>query len=190
MGFVELGMGLIPAGGGSTEMARRAAEADPGGTWGDAFPAFARRFESIATAAVSTSAAEARGMGLLRPEDAISIDPDRVIADAVTIARGLLETGYRPALERPVRVLGRRGLAAAESLTHNQLAGHFMSEYDRLLALELARVMSGGDVGEGTQVSVAYMHDLEREAFLRLLGDPRTRDRIRGFLRTGKPVRN
>lgn len=129
-------------------------------------------------------------MGLLRPEDAISIDPDRAIADAVTIARGLLETGYRPALELPVRVLGRRGLAAAESLTHNQLAGHFISEYDRLLALELARVMCGGDVGEGTQVSVAYMHELEREAFLRLLGDSRTRDRIRGFLRTGKPVRN
>ena len=190
MGFVELGMGLIPAGGGSTEMARRAAERDPGGTWSDAFPPFAQYFEAIATAKVSTSAADARRLGLLRPHDGISADPDRVVADAVTVARALVETGYRPALERPIRVLGRRGIAAAESLTHNQLAGGYVSAYDRELALALAHVMCGGDVAEGSEVSADHLLDLERETFLRLLGQAKTRDRIRGFLRTGKPVRN
>ncbi len=190
MGFVELGMGLIPAGGGSTEMARRAAERDPGGTWSDAFPAFAQAFEAIATAKVSTSAADARRLGLLRPQDGTSADPDRVVADAVTVARALAETGYRPSLERPIRVLGRRGIAAAESLTHNQLAGGYVSAYDRELAVALARVMCGGDVAEGTEVSADHLLDLERETFLRLLGQAKTRDRIRGFLRTGKPVRN
>ena len=190
MGFVELGMGLIPAGGGSTEMARRAAERDPGGTWADAFPAFAAAFEAIATAKVSTSAADARRLGLLRPEDGISADPDRVIADAITVARALAETGYRPPLDRPIRVLGRRGIAAAESLTHNQLSGGYVSAYDRELAVSLARVMCGGDVPEGTEVGADHLLDLERETFLRLLGQAKTRDRIRGFLRTGKPVRN
>jgi 3-hydroxyacyl-CoA dehydrogenase len=190
MGFVELGMGLIPAGGGSTEMTRRAAERDAGGTWADAFPAFAQVFEAMAGAKVSSSAAEAGRLGLLRAEDGVSADPDRVVADALTVARALAETGYRPPLERPIRVLGRRGIAAAESLTHNQLAGGYVSAYDRELALALARVMCGGDVAEGTEVSAEYLLDLERETFLRLLGQPRTQDRIRGFLRTGKPVRN
>jgi len=190
IGFVELGMGLIPAGGGSTEMARRAVEQNPGGTWGDAFPSFARTFELIATAKVSTGARDARRMGLLRGEDGVSADPDRVVADALTVGRALLETGYRPPLERSVRVLGRRGIAAAESLTHNQLAGRYISGYDRELALALARVMCGGDVAEGTEVSADHLLDLERETFLRLLGQAPTRDRIRHFLRTGKPLRN
>ncbi len=190
MGFVELGMGLIPAGGGSTEMARRAAERDPGGTWGDAFPVFAQIFEAIATATVSTSAADARRLGLLRPEDGISADPERVLADAVSVARALAETGYRPPLERPIRVLGRRGIAAAETLTNNQLAGGYISAYDRELAVTLARVMCGGDVAEGTAVGAEHLLDLERETFLHLLGQAKTRDRIRHFLRTGKPLRN
>lgn len=190
MGLVELGVGLIPAGGGTTEMARRAAERNPGGTWGDAFPAFAATFETIATARVSTSAAEARRLGMLRAEDGITADPDRVLADAATVARSLAETGYRPPLDRPIRVAGRRGIAAAESLTHNQLAADYISAYDRELALALARVMSGGEVAEGTEVAPGYLLDLERETFLRLLGRQETRDRIRHTLRTGKPLRN
>ena len=190
VGFVELGMGLIPAGGGSTEMARRAAALNPGGAWGDAFPAFARAFEAIATAKVSSGAEDARRLGLLRAEDAISIDPDRIVADALTVGRALLETGYRPPAERPIAVLGRRGIAAAESLTWNQLAGGYISEYDRELALSLARVMCGGDVAEGTEVDADHLLGLERETFLRLLGQAKTRDRIRHFLKAGKPLRN
>ncbi len=190
IGFVELGMGLIPAGGGSTEMARRAAAANPGGTWGDAFPAFARAYEAIAAAKVSTGAEDARRLGLLRPEDGVSVDPDRVVADALTVARSLLETGYRPPVERPIPVLGRRGIAAAESLTWNQLSGGYISEYDRELALSLARVMCGGDVAEGTEVDAEHLLGLERETFLRLLGQAKTRERIRHFLKAGKPLRN
>jgi 3-hydroxyacyl-CoA dehydrogenase len=190
VGLVELAVGLIPAGGGSTEMAHRAAARDAGGAWADAFPAFAAAFETIATAKVASSAAEARRMGLLREADGISADPDRVTADAVSVACALAETGYRPAIERPIRVLGRRGIATAEVLTNNQLAGGYISPYDRELALALARVMCGGDVAEGTEVSVDHLLDLERETFLRLLGQPKTRDRIRHTLRTGKPLRN
>jgi 3-hydroxyacyl-CoA dehydrogenase len=189
-GLVELGVGLIPAGGGSTEMARRAAELNPGGTWGDSFPAFAAAFETVATARVSTSAAEARRLRLLRAEDGITADPDLVVADAVAVARTRAETGHRPPLDLPIHVAGRRGIAAAESLTHNQLAAGYISAYDRELALALARVMSGGDVAEGTEVAAQHLLDLERETFLRLLGQPKTRDRIRHTLRTGKPLRN
>jgi 3-hydroxyacyl-CoA dehydrogenase len=87
-------------------------------------------------------------------------------------------------------VLGRRGIAAAESLSYNQLVARQISEHDRRLVLELARVMSGGDVAEGTLVSEAYLLDLEREAFLRLLSERLTRDRIRHTLKTGRPLRN
>jgi 3-hydroxyacyl-CoA dehydrogenase len=90
----------------------------------------------------------------------------------------------------PIPVLGRRGIAAAEALTYNQLAGRQISEHDRTIVLELARVMSGGDVAEGTAVGEQYLLDLEREAFLRLLGERLTRDRIRHTLKTGKPLRN
>ena len=87
-------------------------------------------------------------------------------------------------------MLGRRGVAAAESLTFNQVAGHQMSAHDRTVVMELARVMAGGDVAEGTPVSEGHLLDLEREAFLRLLGQPLTRDRIRHTLKTGRPLRN
>jgi 3-hydroxyacyl-CoA dehydrogenase len=90
----------------------------------------------------------------------------------------------------PIPVLGRRGIAVAEALTYNQLAGRQISEHDRKIILELARVMSGGDVAEGTSVGEQYLLDLEREAFLRLLGERLTRDRIRHTLKTGKPLRN
>jgi 3-hydroxyacyl-CoA dehydrogenase len=86
--------------------------------------------------------------------------------------------------------VGRRGIAAAEALTFNQLGGGYLSEHDRKVVLELARVMSGGDVAEGTPVAEVYLLDLEREGFLRLLGEPKTRDRIRHMLKTGKPLRN
>jgi 3-hydroxyacyl-CoA dehydrogenase len=86
--------------------------------------------------------------------------------------------------------MGRRGIAAADALSYNQLLARQMSEHDRKVVLELARVMSGGDVAEGTYVSAEYLLDLEREAFLRLLGEPLTRARIRHTLKTGKPLRN
>lgn len=190
VGFVETGVGLIPAGGGSTAMTRRAAERVPDGAQGDLFPFFRAALETIAMARVSGSAEEARALGILGPADLVTADADRQFGDARETARHLADVGYRPPTDGSIRVVGRRGIAAAEALTYNQLLAHQMSEHDRKVVLELARVMSGGDVAEGTLLSESYLLDLEREAFLRLLGERLTRERIRYTLKTGKPLRN
>ncbi len=190
IGLVEVGVGLIPAGGGSTAMTRRVAERVPAGAHADLFPLFEHVFTGIASARVAMGAPDAREYLLLRDCDPVTADPDRQWADAARTARELAAVGYRPPGETRIRVLGRRGIAAAESLTYNQLVARRMSEHDRLIVLELARVMSGGDVAEGTELGEDYLLGLEREAFLRLLGERLTRDRIRHTLKTGKPLRN
>jgi 3-hydroxyacyl-CoA dehydrogenase len=190
IGLVELGVGLIPAGGGSTAMARRIAERLPAGAREDLFPIYSHVFTAVASATVATSAWEAREYMFLTEADAITADPDRQWEDAVRTTRDLSDAGYRPPGATLIPVLGRRGIAAAEALSYNQLSGRHISEHDRKLVLELARVMSGGDVAEGTLVSEEHLLDLEREAFLRLLGERLTRDRIRHTLKTGKPLRN
>ncbi|TAM78585.1 MAG: 3-hydroxyacyl-CoA dehydrogenase/enoyl-CoA hydratase family protein [Chloroflexota bacterium] len=190
IGLVEVGVGLIPAGGGSTGMARWAAEQVPDGSHADHFAFFQQALELIASARVATSAEEARAWGLLRPIDLVTADPDRQWADAAATARHLAEIGYRPLTAAPILVEGRRGIAAAEALTYNELLARRLSEHDRTVVLELARVMSGGDVAEGTPVAEEYLLGLEREALLRLLGLAKTRERIRHTLKTGKPLRN
>jgi 3-hydroxyacyl-CoA dehydrogenase len=189
IGLVETGVGLIPGGGGSTVMARRVAERAPEGS-GDLFSFFRAALETIALARVSTSGPEGVALGLLDAADPFTADPDRQWPDAKATARYLADVGYRPPGDDPIRVVGRRGIAAAEALTYNQLLARQMSEHDRKVVIGLASVMSGGDVAEGTLVSPAYLLDLEREAFLRLLGEPLTRARIRHTLKTGKPLRN
>ncbi len=190
IGLVETGVGLIPAGGGSTAMARDAAERAAGEARADLFSFFRANLETIAAARVSTSAEEARSLGLLGPADLATADPDRQWSDAAATARHLAELGYRPPADLPFPVVGRRGIAAAEALSYNQLLARQMSEHDRTIVLALAGVMSGGDVAEGTLLPAAYLLDLEREAFVRLLGERLTRDRIRHTLKTGKPLRN
>ena len=186
IGLVEIGVGLIPAGGGTTAMARWAAEQSPP----ERYPSFRAAVETIANARVSTSARDARELGFLDRADLLTADPDRQWLDAARAARRIAESGFRPPKERPITVLGRRGLAAAEALTFNQLAGGHMSEHDRRIVLDVARVMSGGDVAEGSQVREGYLLDLEREAFLALLGEPLTRERIKHMLTAGKALRN
>ena len=171
-------------------MARRAAERAGGDAKADMFAYFRASLEGIATARVATSAEEARSFGLVGPADLVTADPDRQWADSASTARHLAEVGYRPPADLPFPVVGRRGIAAAEALTYNQLLARQMSEHDRTIVLALAAVMSGGDVAEGTLVAPAHLLDLEREAFLRLLGERLTRDRIRHMLKTGKPLRN
>ncbi len=190
IGLVETGVGLIPAGGGTAEMARRAGSALPDGAAGDTFPFFRHALETIAFARVSTSAAEASSLGLLRPCDLVTADPERQWRDAKATARHLADVGYRRPDGSTIRVAGRRAIAAAEALTYNELRAGRMSVHDRTVTLELARVMAGGDVADGTLLADAYLLDLEREAFLRLLGERLTRDRMRYTLRTGKPLRN
>jgi len=190
IGLVEAGVGLIPGGGGSTAMARRAAASVPEGVQADLFPAFQHVITTIGTARVATSAVEARTLWLLTEADQVTANADRQWTDAARTARTLADGGYRAPARLPIPGLGRRGIAAAEALTYNQLSGRQISEHDRKIVLELARVVSGGEVAEGTAVGEQYLLDLEREAFLRLLGERLTRDRIRHTLKTGKPLRN
>jgi 3-hydroxyacyl-CoA dehydrogenase len=190
IGLVEVGVGLIPAGGGSTAMARWAAEQVPAGSHAELFAFFQHALELIAYARVATSAEEARTWGFFRPGDLVTADPDRQWADAAATARRLADAGYHRPLMTAIPTVGRRGISVAEALTYNELHAGRLSEHDRIVVLELARVLSGGDVAEGTAVGEGYLLGLEREAFLRLLGMPKTRERIRHTLKTGKPLRN
>ena len=126
----------------------------------------------------------------MQPGDLVTADPDRLWADAARQALTLAEVGHRPPAETPIAVLGRGASRRPSRSAYNQLAARQLSEHDRTVVMELARVMAGGDVAEGAEVSEGYLLDLEREAFLRLLGMPLTRERIRHTLKTGKPLRN
>ena len=190
MGLVECGIGLIPAGGGSTEMVRRAAARIPDGSDADLFPMTRWVFETVATARVSLSGEEARQLGFLRECDEISMNADHLLQDAKTVCLGLIRTGYRPPIHRNVRVAGERGRAAIDAYLYlMRTAGH-ISEHDELVGKKLAHVMCGGNVPYGTEVSEEYLHDLEREAFLSLLGTTKTQERIRYTLQHGRPLRN
>jgi len=190
LGLVEVGMGLIPAGGGTTEMVRRAAFRLPPGVDADLFPPVRFAFETIALAKVSLSAEEAFTLGYLREGDGISMNGDHLLHDAKEVCLSLVRTGSRPPLRQTFKVVGERGLAALEAYLYlMRTAGH-ISEHDAHVSARLAHVVCGGRVPYGTDVSEEYMHDLEREAFVSLLGHPRTQERIRHFLQTGRPLRN
>lgn len=190
IGLVETGVGLIPAGGGTTEMVRRATAHLPEGSDADPFPFVQWVFETIALAKVSTSAEEARALGYLRDGDGISMHPDHLIADAKEACLALVRTGYQPPLRRLIRVVGERGLGAIGTYLYLMQTAGQISEYDAFIGKKLASVVCGGQVPFGTEVSEEYMHDLERDAFLSLLGEPKTQARMRHVLQTGKPLRN
>jgi len=190
MGLVETGMGLLPAWGGTTEMVRRAAARVPAGVDADLFPMARFAFETIALAKVSMSAEEGFALGYLREGDGISMNGDHLLHDAKEVCLSLVRTGYRPPLRQHLRVVGERGLAAIEAYLYlMRTAGH-ISEHDAHVSGRVAHVVCGGRVPYGAEVSEEYMHDLEREAFVSLLGHPRTQERIRHFLQTGRPLRN
>lgn len=190
MGLVEVGMGLLPAGGGTTEMVRRAVARIPAGVDADLFPAVRFAFETIATARVSTSAEDAFQLGYLRDGDGISMNSDHLLHDAKEVCLSLVRAGYRPPLRLTFPVAGERGLAAIEAYLYlMRTAGH-ITEHDAHVSGALASVACGGRVAYGTEVSEDYLHDLEREAFTSLLGHPRTQERIRHFLQTGRVLRN
>jgi len=194
MGLVETGVGLIPAGGGSKEMIIRANEHAAGGESLDLFHAFKPVFETLAMAKVSTSAEDARNLGFLRPADFISMNGDRLVADAKAAALALVEEDYRPALAPPtepsIRVLGEELIAGAKLAIHMMLRGEYISEYDAHVARKLANVLAGGPLSESQLVSEQYLLDLERETFVSLCGERKTQERIAHTLKTGKPLRN
>jgi 3-hydroxyacyl-CoA dehydrogenase len=190
IGLVELGVGLIPGGGGSKEFALRASDelhADEPET----IP-LKNRFFTIATAKVSTSAFEAFELGILKKErDLVSINPDRRIADAKTAALELYQDGYSaPTPRKDVKVLGRSALGALYAGINGMRKANYATDHDVLVAKKLAFVMCGGDLSEPAQVTEQYLLDLEREAFLSLCGEKKTLERLQSVLNTGKPIRN
>jgi 3-hydroxyacyl-CoA dehydrogenase len=192
IGLVEVGVGLIPAGGGTKEMLVRALDAIPkGADDADPFPFVKRTFETIAMAKVATSAEEARSYGFLSADDSISMNSDRLIADAKQEVLSLAATGYvEPQQRTDVLALGLSALATIKLGIHQMKRGGFISDYDALIGEKLARILTGGDLNHPTRVSEQYLLNLEREAFLSLCGERKTQERIGHMLKSGKPLRN
>jgi len=197
MGLVETGVGLIPAGGGCKEMLLRALDAggmlrvDVRGDEPEVFDSLKKSFETIGTAKVSTSAADARGLGFLRPSDEITMNRARLLSDAKDRARGLADAGYTaPMMRRKLVVPGENALATLKMYVKLMREGEFISDHDMKVANWAAYALCGGSVKPGTVVSEQYLLDLEREGFLSLCGEKKTQERISFTLKTGKPLRN
>jgi 3-hydroxyacyl-CoA dehydrogenase len=197
MGLVETGVGLIPAGGGCKEMALRAvdaaAEVRAGGRNEsvELLEALRQRFETVALAKVSTSAAEARRFDFLSPSDGITMNRARLIAEAKTKARQLADAGYSaPAPRSDVPAPGENFLASLKLGVHIMRKGEYISDHDARLGNAVAHVLCGGAVTPGTPVTEQYLLELEREAFLKLCGEKKTQERIAFMLKHGKPLRN
>jgi 3-hydroxyacyl-CoA dehydrogenase len=190
VGLVETGVGLIPAGGGTTQMVARAAESMPPGQT-DYMPAMQRAFETIAFARTSTSAAHARRLGYLRDTDGVTMNRERLLADAKARALQRVADGYqRPPARTAIRVGGDTVLAPLALGIHLALRAGRISDHDALIARKLATVVAGGAIPNRTTVSESHLLDLEREAFLSLVAEPKTQQRIQHTLKTGKPLRN
>src|SRR5215472_103277 len=198
IGLVEAGVGLIPGGGGTKEMLIHANEHAAGGEDLDLFHAMKPVFETIAMAKVGTSAEECRDLGYLRREDGVSMNRDRLVADAKEAALALARSGYRrPAANyqegaqtTQIRVLGEQFLAGAKLAIHMMVRGAYASEYDAHVGRKLANILAGGPLTAPQMVSEQYVLDLEREAFVSLCGEKKTQERIAYTLKTGKPLRN
>lgn len=191
MGQVEVGVGLIPAGCGTKEMTMRAMDLAKATPDADPLAFLKKTFELLGMGKVATSAQEARAFGFLRDVDSISMNGDRLIADAKQEVLNLVASGYVPPVERTdILVLGESAQAAMKLALHMMKRGQFISDHDEVIGKKLARVMSGGDLNHKTFVSESYLIDLEREAFLSLCGERKTQERIAGMLKTGKPLRN
>jgi 3-hydroxyacyl-CoA dehydrogenase len=190
IGLVELGVGLIPGGGGTKEFVLRAADEVHDGE-PEIIP-LKDRFFTIATAKVSTSASEAFELGILKKSrDFISINPDRRIADAKNAVLDLYHDGYTTPVQRTdIKVLGRSGLGALYAGINVMWRGNYATDHDVIVAKKLAYVMCGGDLSEPTEVSEQYLLDLERQAFLSLCGEKKTLERLQSVIKSGKPVRN
>ncbi|HVI60228.1 MAG TPA: 3-hydroxyacyl-CoA dehydrogenase/enoyl-CoA hydratase family protein [Luteimonas sp.] len=189
VGLVEAGVGLLPAGGGLKELAVRASEA--AGPNGDVFAELKRVFETVAMAKVSTSAMEAKELGLLREQDKVVFHAHELLYVAKQQARALAESGYRPPLPaRRIRVAGDVGIATFRMLLVNMLEGRFISEYDDEIATRIATVLCGGEVDRGAVVDEEWLLRLERKHFVELAQQEKSQARIAHMLKTGKPLRN
>ena len=191
IGLVEVGIGLVPGAGGLTYCARRAAELQQYAAPEAPLLAYLKGFaQAVASAQVSTSAEHARQLGYLREADTVVMNRNELLAVAVNSARALANGGYRPPLAQPFPVAGRDAIATLKVQLQNMRTGGFISDYDFEVASKVAYVLCGGDVDAGSMVDEQWLLALEREAFLSLLDQEKTQERITGMLKTGKPVRN
>jgi 3-hydroxyacyl-CoA dehydrogenase len=189
-GQVEVGVGLIPAAGGCKELAFRYFGSTPPGATPNPFAFIETIFTTIGLGKTSTSAEEARDLGLLRPHDHVTISPDALLADAKSDVLALLQRGYKPPTPTTVPVPGRDGIASLKVAAHGMRGGGYISEYDQHLANRLAYVICGGDVPAGTELTEQDFLDLEREVFVELCHEEKTQERIQHMLQTGKALRN
>jgi len=196
-GLVEVGVGLLPGGGGCKEMLLRAVDSaaairkDGRGESVELMEAMKKTFETIATAKVATSAYEARGLGFLSDADRITMNRERVLSDAKARALELAQTGYQPPAPRTdIPAPGESILAALKMGVHLMRQGEFISDHEVKIGAKVAEVLCAGNLTPGTPVSEQYILDLEREAFKSLCGERKTQERIQYTLKTGKTLRN
>jgi 3-hydroxyacyl-CoA dehydrogenase len=188
IGLVEVGVGLLPAGGGLKEFAERSVAWAKGG---DAFPDLQRAFRQVAMAEVSKSAENAREMGYLKPGDLVLFHSDELLYVAKQQARAMAESGVRPALApAQIPVAGDTGIATLKMMLVNMKEGAFISEHDYEISSRVAEILCGGEVEPGSMVDEKWLLDLERRNFVALAKMPKTQERIEAMLKTGKPLRN
>jgi 3-hydroxyacyl-CoA dehydrogenase len=192
IGLVEVGVGLIPSGGGTKEMVIRSIEGIPPRVVdADLFPFVRQTFETVATAKVATSAKEAQKMGFMRSTDRITINRDHLIRDAKETVLHLVKEGYRPPrAHQKIKVIGEKGYALLQMGLFYMREGGYISEYDEHVGKKLAYIFSGGNLPDGSEVTEQYLLDMEREAFMSLCGEPKTQARMEHMLKTGRPLRN
>ena len=190
IGLVEVGVGVLPAGGGCKEMLGRYLGTIPKGTDYDPNPFVQAAFKNIAMAEVAKSAEEARDIGYLRSTDGVTLDPDALIADAKSVALGLARSNYKPPRRRTFKLPGASGRGAIEAFLYSMHEGGFITDHDLTVAGKVAWVLTGGDIPSGTWVDEKHILELEKEGFLSLCGEEKTLARIQHMLTKGKPLRN
>ena len=190
MGLVEVGVGLIPGGGGNLQLLRNLYGPFATDRDFDPLPFLKKMFLTIGTAKVATSAEEAREIGFLQRQDGITLNRDFLLSDAKARVLGMADSGFRPPRPTHFRLPGRSGAATVDMMLYDMQVNNQISEYDRHIGQKLAHVITGGDVSAFAPVSEQHLLDLEREAFLSLCGEEKTQDRIAAMLETGKPLRN
>ncbi len=191
MGLVEVGVGLLPGGGGTKEMTLRAMDLAKKTPDADPLVFLKKTFELLGMGKVATSGQEAKAWGFLRDSDAISMNGDRLIADAKQEVLNLSAAGYvQPVQRTDIYAMGEAGMAAFKIALSQMQRGGFASEHDCLIGKKIAKILCGGELNHASYVSEQYLLDLEREGFLSLCGERKTQERIAAMLKTGKPLRN
>lgn len=188
MGLVEVGVGLIPAGGGTTELLRRAMTNLPEDA--DPLPFVREVFKTIGLAKVSDSALKAKKMGMIPNDSVIVMNRNNLLETAKQEAKTLAESGYTPPAKSTIKVLGKKAESVMKIMLYVMNEAGHATDYDKVVAQRVARVLSGGNISEPQEVSEDFLLKLEREAIFECLHDERTQARIEHMLKTGKPLRN